>query len=303
MGCYGYQRNTTPYLSSHIDEWLRFDAHYSVSAYSGPAYASIVSGLWPWRHGTLHWEDVRYPTMIEMFKGAGYRTSYIGQVDPPFFAPFIGKFHEKRVGPPWEMTKWILDIVRNHKHGEEPHFIYALYIPCHMPYCFGTTPFAERPEGYRLVPDFASGKIRQMDFRFTFKESFSDADLEYTAALYDKQVLEMDRYLEQIMGALAETGLLNKSLVIFTSDHGESLGEDGVYFWHGFSMRNSNIRVPLLVYRTGKTGAIPFTTRHIDLLPTLANQIGVQLPYRPDGVDLHLVKEDLPAIALGNYFT
>ncbi len=72
------------------------------------------------------------------------------------------------------------------------------------------------------------------------------ADKRQAIDLYDSEILYTDHCLGQLMRKLDTLGLLEESLVIVTSDHGESFGEMG--FWgHGFPLE-SQIRVPLIIH-------------------------------------------------------
>lgn len=308
MGCYGYERNTTPYLSKHLDKWIKFDSHYSTASYSGPSFASIFTGQWPWNSGTLNWEPAK-PTLVNLFKKAGYKAIAFDTHSPVYLRKVHDAMDEAFCNlKPEEMTSAIITTIAD-TPSTARRFIFVRYNIAHMPYYYQDTPFMQKPSNYSVMSDwYAKGTaFSKKKVRFRFFEFYDREDYEYTVAIYDNQILMMDKYLGEIMGALERSNLLNNALVIFTADHGESLGEDGVWFWHGFSVKESNIRVPLFIYDGGRTAEIKHITRHIDLLPTITERIGLK-PYDIDGVSLYSFLRggkppDLPAISLSNYFT
>jgi arylsulfatase A-like enzyme len=100
-------------------------------------------------------------------------------------------------------------------------------------------------------------------------------DLKYYVAQYDANVLVADVYIQKILDRARELGLLDDSLVVFTADHGESLGEHGSYFEHGPLPYNTTAHVPLFFLRNGLPAGrrIGEPVELIDLYPTLRDLI------------------------------
>src|SRR5207237_2090573 len=78
-----------------------------------------------------------------------------------------------------------------------------------------------------------------------------EQDRRYYEAQYDANVQLADRYIGELLDHARKLGLLDDALVIFTADHGESLGEHGSWFEHGPQPYNTTAHVPMLVFGRG----------------------------------------------------
>ncbi len=102
---------------------------------------------------------------------------------------------------------------------------------------------------------------------------------------YDGEVAFVDSLIGELIGALAAKGLYNKTLVVFTSDHGESLGEHGEET-HGFFLYDATVHVPLIVKFPGsrwKGRVVGDQVRGIDVAPTILETLGVAVPAQVQG--------------------
>ena len=99
-------------------------------------------------------------------------------------------------------------------------------------------------------------------------------DLKYYLSQYDANVLVADLYIRKVLDRARELGLLEDSLIVFTADHGESLGEHGSWFEHGPLPYNTTAHVPLFFVRNGlRAGRIGKPVELIDLYPTLRDLV------------------------------
>lgn len=98
---------------------------------------------------------------------------------------------------------------------------------------------------------------------------------------YDKGVRQADQVIAQVLGQLKQKGYLENALVIITGDHGESLGERGLYS-HTHSVFEEALRVPFLVLTFGKADLGRLQPRsvisQIDIAPTVVHALGIQPP-------------------------
>ena len=102
-------------------------------------------------------------------------------------------------------------------------------------------------------------------------------------ALYDGEVRSLDESIHQLLQALKARGLYDTSWLLFSSDHGESLGEGGFYFVHGYRATLELLRVPLLIKPPGKPLPRRISTQvsTVDIMPTLLQALGIE---RPQGI-------------------
>jgi len=107
----------------------------------------------------------------------------------------------------------------------------------------------------------------------------TDADRAQIANLYYGGATQNDRQIAQVLAALEATGALDDTIVIVTADHGEELGEHGV--WEHNHMFQTNLRVPLVMRwpaRLPRGKRVGGLVESVDVLPTLCELIGLELP-------------------------
>lgn len=102
-----------------------------------------------------------------------------------------------------------------------------------------------------------------------------------TTNFYDKGVLEADRIIDQLLKMLETKNYLRNSLVVITADHGESLGEFGL-FAHANSVHEQVLKIPLLMLAYGYSPARPVGRRafpsQVDIAPTILAEFGMPAP-------------------------
>ena len=111
-------------------------------------------------------------------------------------------------------------------------------------------------------------------------DSLTVEDVKYFRALYFGFMTQLDAALGDLFAGMEERGLLENTIVVFTSDHGDNLGEHGE-FYKG-NMYEGSVRVPLMVYWPGKKlkgrKVISDNVSHVDLVPTLLEAAGIEAP-------------------------
>jgi len=114
--------------------------------------------------------------------------------------------------------------------------------------------------------------------------------------LYDSQIASLDRALGQLFERLRELDLWEKSLVIVTSDHGESFGENG-FDGHGKSLHEPEVAIPLLIKypQSREVGRSRERVQLVDLWPTIAAELGLEIPEGLEGDPLGAL--DHPVLA------
>lgn len=105
---------------------------------------------------------------------------------------------------------------------------------------------------------------------------------------YYASVAYMDAQVGKVIAALRDAGIEDRTIVIFTSDHGYHLGEHD--FWAKVSLRDESAAVPLIICVPGKTPAVcDSLVELLDLFPTTANLCGLDVPSRLQGKDISRV--------------
>jgi arylsulfatase A-like enzyme len=112
--------------------------------------------------------------------------------------------------------------------------------------------------------------------------------LAYERDWYDGSITGMDAELGRLAERLRGLGMIEDTLLVFFSDHGESFGDHG-QVWHGHSVYGNLTGVPMMFYRPGVIPAglkISETVRNIDLMPTVLDLSGLPIPEKVQGQSL-----------------
>jgi arylsulfatase A-like enzyme/Flp pilus assembly protein TadD len=243
LGCYGNKNIQTPTLDALGHDGIVFERAISQVPLTWPSHAAILTGMYPFQNGVQDFTgqplDPRFRAVAQAFKQHGYAT---GAVVSAFvldrswglargfdfyddaFAPeaFVGRdigLVDRRAG---ESVDHALAWLK--KNQSRPFFFWLhLYDP-HSPY--------DPPEPFRS---------------------------QYHDHPYDGEIAYADHELGRLIAWLKQTRLYDSSLIVFLSDHGESLGEHGEHE-HGFFVYNATVHIPLIVKPAAGSGIRPGRT-------------------------------------------
>jgi arylsulfatase A-like enzyme len=270
LGIYGYPRPTSLALDAFAGDALVFDNAFTTSPWTLPAHASMLTGLYPEVHRAGHASiysplDPDVVTLAQRLSLAGYDTlanvggGYVGHaydLDRGF-----DEWIDRHAATFESVLPEALDAVSH--IGETPTFLFLHTYAVHSPYklpagepSFRTPATGPRPVGWS---ELAAMKVHL----HIELERFHG--IEDTIAAYDSSIAFMDRQLARLFELLEARGLLEESLVIVTSDHGESFLERGNYISHGYTFYDEEVRVPLLVRLPERVQAERRTGRVSDL--------------------------------------
>jgi hypothetical protein len=119
--------------------------------------------------------------------------------------------------------------------------------------------------------------------------TLDEADRRHVVSAYDAEIRLMDLGFSQLIHYLTESGRLDRTLLVFTSDHGEEFGEHGQFGRHSHALYDELLRVPLLIRLPGGRYAgkvVDAQVRGIDILPTVTDVLGIRSPKSIDGTSL-----------------
>ncbi|MFH1464043.1 MAG: sulfatase-like hydrolase/transferase [Pseudomonadota bacterium] len=282
-----------PNLTALAARGVVFEQAISQSAWTMPALESLLSGHWPValgeQEGNLWWLPDGAQTLPTLLALYGYHTVYWGgstlaaDEGPRLgFAESLPRPAGDRHQPGDAMAAWLRD------QAEEPFFAYLHDADLHMPDLFAdatsTCRWAPYPEicaqGGPASPPRAFGRA---------KDALGwQAGLEEARAEYDGVITAYDLGVPALLGALAERGLADRTVVIVVSDHGEDLGEHGL-FDHGAHF-DTILRIPLLIMdpRPGAPGPgrVAEQVQAMDLAPTVLALASVPADTTMDGTSL-----------------
>jgi arylsulfatase A-like enzyme len=297
MSLYGYPRETTPRLARLAASGVTFDQAISQWPKTGTSFASMFTGQYPQTTGLTYKAALRIPeeyvTLPELFHESGYKTvavnsnavlaakfgwndgfdeyleTWAGKAFPEDPHLFRALIHAPRVN---ELAIPLLE-----RHAKDDRlFVWLHYTDPHAPYVL--------PEGFAnpFLGDTHFTGDTNVPRKVRKEYRLGSDDLRYYAAQYDANVLVADVYIQKLLDRARELGLLEDSLVVFTADHGESLGEHGSWFEHGPLPYNNTAHVPLFFLRNGLPAGrrIGKPVELIDLYPTLRDIVapGYEVP-------------------------
>ena len=268
LGCYGGAHIETPTLDDLAHESIVFEHAFSQVPLTWPSHAVILTGTYPFQNGVQDFTGQplapRFRSVAEAFKLQGYATGAVVSAfvldrswglargfdfyDDAFSAQ---AFQQKDIGlvdrKAGESVTHALNWLHQeglHKTPRRPFFFWLhLYDP-HSPY--------DPPEPYRT---------------------------QYRSHLYDGEIAYADHELGRLITWLKRNQLYDHTLIVFLSDHGESLGDHGEKE-HGFFVYNSTVHVPLIVKLPAGSGLRPTRVARpvetVAVAPTLLHSAGIK---------------------------
>lgn len=284
LGCYGYDRPTSPNIDRLASEGLRAEVCISQGGYSLPSYATMFTGLYPSEHGAIEAMDrlpETVPSLPETLAQNGYRTASIGS--NPFIHEVFGmargfdvlhycnpamvvgltqkgkpKVSQSRLREKLWRYLGLSDQGGRQANARtlqfingcssEPWFCFLHYMETHEPYA---PPLASRFAWRRswldpVLNPLTVVRINQARYLMNAGPSAIKAYL----ALYDAEVAYQDGLVGSLLDTLRRQGLLQNTITIICADHGDFLGERGM-FRHAAGLGEGLCRVPLIVHGAG----------------------------------------------------
>ncbi|MBW2542553.1 MAG: sulfatase [Deltaproteobacteria bacterium] len=283
LGCYGYERDTSPNLDALAASGIRFAQQVSQSSWTKCSMSSLWTGLYPARTRSLRAYDVlseQATTPAELFREAGFRTAAVwrnGWIAPNFgfsqgFEIYLSPLSPRgakmrRIDSPNIALEGsdgdIIDSAREflRAHGHERWFLYLHMMDVHQ---------------YAYSEDTA-----------LFGTNYSDS--------YDNSIRWVDSLLGHLFDELEQRGLRENTLIVFSSDHGEAFGEhDGE--GHARNVYGEVTTTPLIMsfpFRLEPGIVVEARSENVDLWPTALELVGV--PPLPDTDGQSLVPDIVAA--------
>ena len=292
MSLYGYERPTTPFIDHFTSDAMVFERARSQAACTFPSVNTLFTSRYAFDFYVQGENQMgipaEYPTIAEVLRARGYHTiavsaSPIVRSTPSKENPNGGfgagfdVFDESYLwGSAASVNVRALELMDGVR---EPFFLYLHYMDPHGPYAPPAShqkQFAEPYDGYDFIAAGDINPIAEMLYDNGPKLEISDRDVQHLVDLYDDEILYFDGQLEQLVASLREDGLLDRSLLVFTSDHGEEFLEHG-QVGHCRGVWNTLTHVPLFIRIPGLEGGghTDAPVQLIDVFPTLLDELGM----------------------------
>lgn len=280
LGCYGYQRPTSPFLDRLAADSFRFATAVSAAPWTLPSHRAIFHGLYPESRGGRSTRP-----LADVLWRAGYRTEgWAGGGVMDFRMGLARGFDNYRA------HDWINDLDRLTRQlaesGDRKRFVFLHTYEPHDPYIH--TEFADALPSGRLDGVF------DKDLWIRFGKILTADERNYVKALYDGDIAYTDRKLGKLFERLETSGSLKQTIVVVTSDHGEQFWEHGTWR-HGQTLYDHQLLVPLILrlphslretLGVSGSGVIEDQVRLIDIYPTLLDLLGIGLEKETQGRSL-----------------
>lgn len=290
LGCYGYDRATSPQIDEFAANALIFEQAMSNSPWTKPSMGSLFTSKYPHEHWAFHWTDNlsdKSLTLAEVFKNWNYAT-YAFQTNPA-----ITEKHNFRQGFQYykEIVLEKADIVTSNfnawiqKHRKKPFFAYLHFMDTHVPY--NAPQEFSQIFGLKDNTVFTPGGFQTIDVRVLSEIGLSEHDKQNILSLYDGAIKYFDYNFGKIIDNLRKLGILNNTIIILTADHGEEFWEHGG-FAHGHTLYNEVLQVPLIIDYSSHLPSkrIESYVQLLDLFPTILDIAGIQNDFEFRGNDL-----------------
>jgi arylsulfatase A-like enzyme/Tfp pilus assembly protein PilF len=272
LSCYGYRGRPTPHIDAIAKGGTLFSQVSSQAPLTLPSHVSLLTSSYPFSNGITDNGQQLGPnavTLATLLKSRGYRTAaFVGgfvldrrfglnQGFDFYDSPF--DLHRRRGIDPGDVKRLGEEVVRaaNHwleENSSQPFFLFLHLYDLHTPY----------------------------DLPAALRQRFPGPG-------YEAELAYVDEVLGGFWSALAQQRLLEKALVVFTSDHGESLGDHGEST-HGYFIYQSTLRVPLIIHwpsgSKGFAARVDEPASLLDVAPTILQFAGIARPSEFQGRSL-----------------
>ena len=299
----------TPHLDDFANRGINFRNAISVCPVCTPYRAALLTGQYPTTTG-MFFNDLQLPaesvTMAELFKESGYKTCYIGkwhldgmgrgEFTPPerrqgfdywkalecsheyqHLIYYEGESDEMKVWEgygPYAETKDAISYIRENANIDEPFLmVLALGAP-HFP--------------HHNAPDNLLRQFKEEDIilRDNVSQAMEESARKESVGYY-AHILALDSCIGMLQKAMDESGISDNTIFVFTSDHGEMMGSQGVRPKQKLVPWAESVRVPFLLSYPARYGNskismdVPLNTP--DILPTLLSMAGLPIPEDIEG--------------------
>ncbi len=299
LSAYGYERPTSPNIDALGARGVLFENHFSQGLWTMISVPTLLTGRYfpvniveNFDYRVINrYPPIRQRSAPQIFKQNGYKTAM-------FTAHRLLVSESSRLGKAFDEAFPILNASGQKPHGTfadvidqfstwhnpeegKPFFAYFHLMDNHFPHM----PVGKYAQWLRddYTPE-VFGPAGPIDT----DQNFSEADIQHMAGLYDGDILFVDDQLERLQAYLKRQGILDNTIIVITSDHGDLLGEDGRSWGHDGFSHDQIMHVPWIMAGPGipKGVRVNNLTENVDVLPTLIEVLGLSTDADFDGKSL-----------------
>lgn len=301
LGCYGGPAGATPAIDELAERGVRYTRAYVHAPSTVPSVASLFTSTLPPVHritaapgqsaeDQLSVLPDAYVLLPEVFQSHGYHTVMVtttGWITPQ--AGYDQGVDEYVITEREDRAVIDAAVELFRRPAEEPFFLYVHLLDLHD-YYHSDRLFTDG----EAPPQTVSPALRALEGRSpsaiyrtlrSEPERFTAEDARFLLAVYDRELRRNDRLIGELLAALEEAGLRERTWVVLTSDHGEQFLEHGHLVHGGDGFYEEVLRVPLILAgpQGARRGTDDVVTGLIDLAPTLLEAVGLEVPTELQG--------------------
>jgi len=304
LHCYGNRRATSPHIDHLAEQGVLFSHYYTVAPWTSPSYSSLMTSLYPSRHGvTLFWHpgdpliSGKVPLLAEIFRAHNYHTvafvnnplagrELTGRGFQEYYEPqgiaqalnITQRLNQKNPNSYLRAPATVEHIMSwLDQHHSKPFFMFVVLLEPHSPYNPPPEHDLFKSDAYPDQSNTGYGLVRGHLLRLAMLGD--QKAIERLYELYDGKIHFVDHYVGQLMERLQELGLQKNTLVVLTSDHGELLYSHPRHFltFDHRSLYDAVMHVPLIIEGPGlpRGRVVNALGENIDTAPTILNLVGL----------------------------
>lgn len=291
MNTYGYERPTSPYIDEFAADAVVFEHARAQSSCTFPSVNSLMTSRYP---GVFALQGkgqfgipAEYPAIAEILNNLGYHTVAVSQSSVVRKTPSkhnpnggFGRGFDRFVeGCVWRHGTCLnRRIFKELELLEKPFFLYLHYMEPHAPYFHPKNhplQFAGEYEGFDFIRDGNPNPIGEMIYGDGPNYDLTDRDIQHLIDLYDDEILFFDEVFRNLIQELEANGLLEETLIVFASDHGEEFLEHG-HIRHCRGVWDTVTHVPLFFRIPGVDGRrLAAAVENLDIVPTILDYLSI----------------------------
>lgn len=305
MSLCGYERLTTPHIDRMAEGGVNFLNCFSPSIPTPPGYSALLTGRNCFGTGIVTLRNVpelpKGVTLQEVLADEGYNCTCIGFGDGSYTHGFHKYLNYSGWGPDRpdgkshkaeNMNDVAIPEIHRLVEEDKPFFLFMRHMDPHSPY-LPPAPFDrmfyggdEFDPNNKSLEDLYNFKPFRDYFREWFPSGCTDA--EYINAQYDGAIAYMDSCIQKIFAVLEDLGIEDETLIVLTSDHGETLDEHDCYYDH-HGLYEGTLHIPLVFKYPGVVPEGYIFEDYVqqkDVMPTILELLDIKTDLRFDGRSL-----------------
>lgn len=289
LPCYGYPINTSPNLCKFAKENIRFTNAYSQSSWTLPSIMSLFSSRYPSQHNVFTPDiDVlpaQLTTLPMALDNAGYKTVFIGPIgDTSHHVPLdkgLGRgFDSVFAYTNFSDASQLVTKFMHESSSKRPVFIFI------HSFDLRNNSSKTSPSIFPLDHTYTFGYVDSYLKEIPLQTEDSAANITSLKRAYDERIRQLDEQLYVLLQTLQNKTSGKRTVIAFTSDHGEEFGEHGQSS-HGINLFSTTTHIPLIMSIPNMKAYVDTNlVQSIDIYPTLLSIVGLPSPASIKGVSV-----------------